>query len=253
MMNKNPLELQVVNNASSHNDKGLWNPKSFYWLGILFSFLPIAILFSLNYGRVGLIKKRNRSLVIAIISFILVVIIGGFIPDSLSKGLYFGLNAGAAVYLRREQQDLYNSHISNGGKKASLLVPVGICSILTGLVLWALIYSYNIPEDKLAYKQSDLYYTENISKEDAQRLGDYLNDNGFFGNRSLSVKIDQDKSGYIFSIPVDKAKLEDQEALNNLRKVSDLLSKEVFSGKQFEIHLTDNRFNNIKTISSETE
>lgn len=249
-MENNGIESFVKDNSIVRSQKGLWNPKAFYWIAVLFSFLPAAILFSLNYERLGFTKKRNWSLVIAFIAFAIMIIIGQFLPQSLGRGLFYGLNIGAAVYMRNQQRILYNDHINNRGQKASFIVPVAISTFVVGVVIWALIYTYNIPDNKIAFNQSDLYYTENISKEDAQRLGSYLNDNGFFNNKVISIKIDKDARGYIFSIPIDKSKVNDQQVLNNFSEISNLLSKEVFSGGKLEIHLTDDRFNNLKTVTS---
>ena len=40
-----------------HSNVKLWNPKGFIVIGILFSFLPAAILYSINYGRLGFRKE----------------------------------------------------------------------------------------------------------------------------------------------------------------------------------------------------
>jgi|GEM_PF-6619064 len=42
------------------SQKKLWNPDTFLILSPLFSFLPAAILYALNWGRLGYIKKIRR-------------------------------------------------------------------------------------------------------------------------------------------------------------------------------------------------
>ncbi|MGH4119506.1 hypothetical protein [Clostridium sp.] len=52
------MGLSNVKETNQGTGKKLWNPKGFLILSILFSFLPAGILYSLNYGRLGLSKKE---------------------------------------------------------------------------------------------------------------------------------------------------------------------------------------------------
>ena len=87
----------VINQeVSQTTGKKLWDPKGFIVLSVLFSFLPAAILYSLNYGRLGLYKKRNISLFISFITFAIMISMAFLINQSMLKVIFYGLNLGAA-------------------------------------------------------------------------------------------------------------------------------------------------------------
>lgn len=159
--------------------KKLWNPKGFLILSILFSFLPAAILYSLNYGRLGFSKKKNISLLISIIAFAIMISMALLINLNILKGIFYGLNIGAAVYMRQDQSKLFENHVLNGGRKASYLVPVLVSTVITAIFLVLMFYSINIPDQKLMFNGSELYFTENVQKSDAEKLGTYLTNKAF--------------------------------------------------------------------------
>ncbi|MFL0268051.1 hypothetical protein [Candidatus Clostridium radicumherbarum] len=231
--------------------KKLWNPKGFLILSILFSFLPAAILYSLNYGRLGFSKKKNISLLISIIAFAIMISMALLINLSILKGIFYGLNIGAAVYMRQDQSKLFENHVLNGGRKASYLVPVLVSTVITAIFLVLMFYSINIPDQKLMFNGSELYFTENVQKSDAEKLGTYLSEQGFFNeNRKVSVKIDKKSTTYEFSLIIDKSSLEDKNLEQSAKDMSTELSKNVFNNNKVNINLCDNVFKPLKTISN---
>lgn len=242
----------VINQeVSQTTGKKLWDPKGFIVLSVLFSFLPAAILYSLNYGRLGLYKKRNISLFISFIAFAIMISMAFLINQSMLKVIFYGLNLGAAAYMNQGQTKVYKNHILNGGRKASYLVPAVISTVIAAIFLFLLFYSINIPDQKLMFKGSELYYTENVQKDAAEKLGTYLSEQGFFDeSRKISVKIDKKSTTYEFSIIVDKSSIGNSDLEQSLKDMCEELSKEVFDNSKVDIVLCDNVFKPLKTISN---
>lgn len=224
--------------------------KGFLILGVLFSFLPAAILYSLNYGRLGLTRKRNISFAASFIAFVVVISMPLVNEQGITKSIIFGLNIGAVIFMKNNQSMIFQNHIINGGRKASYLVPVVMCTIISAGLLVLIFHSINIPDQKLMFKGSELYYTESVPREEAEKLGAYLSEQGFFSAETkVSVKIDKQSNDYKFSIIIDKSRLGDKEFELDVKDMIRELSENVFNGNKLDINLCDNVFKTLKTIS----
>ncbi len=230
--------------------KKLWNPKGFLILSVLFSFLPASVLYSLNYGRLGLSKKRNISLVVSFVIFIVMISMVFVINGSIMKSIFYGVNIGAAIFMNNNQAKIFENHLKNGGKKASYIVPTLASIVFAALILLSAIYSANIPEQKLLFKGNELYYTERIPKQDVEKLGIYLSEQGFFNeNRKASVKIDKLSNTYKLSLIIDKTRIEDRGLEQSAKDMINELCQNVFNDNKVEIVFCDNVFKPLKTIS----
>lgn len=235
----------------SYVKKGLWNPTSFIIISLLFSFLPAVIMYSINYGRLGQAKKRTFYLISGFILFILMVFVSMFFNASILKAVTYSINVALGMYMRNDQRNMYDNYINAGGKKASLVLPVILCIALTTLVIVSIVYSANIPDKKLTFQGDDLYYTDNITKEETNKLGLYLEDYGLIvkDNKTISLKIDKKQNAYILSIVINKNYLNDKSTLESVKDLCKDLSLDVFNNKKVEVDLCDNNFKNLKTIS----
>lgn len=241
---------QVNEEVRWTTEKKLWNPKGFIILSVLFSFLPAAILYSLNYGRLGFCKKRNISLLISFIAFIGMISLAIVINQSVLRSIFYALNIGAAAYMNKDQSKLFEEHVQHGGRKASYLIPAIVCTIFAAAVMFMIIYSSNIPDQKMMFKGSEIYYTQNVQKSDVEKLGAYLSEQGFLKEGSkVSVKIDKKSSTYEFSLIIDKSKLGDKNLEESVKELSKYLSEDVFNNSKVDIILCDDTFKPLKTIS----
>lgn len=243
----------VLNSGEDINQttgKRLWNPKGFLILSFLFSFLPAAILYSLNYGRLGLSRKRNISFAASFIAFVVMISMALVIEQGITKSIFIGLNIGAGIFMKNNQSMIFQNHIINGGRKASYLVPAVTCTIILAGLLVLIFYTINVPDQKLMFKGSELYYTETVPREEAEKLGAYLSEQGFFSAESkVSVKIDKQSNAYKFSLIIDKSRLRDKEFELAVKDMIQELSENVFDGNKLDINLCDNVFKTLKTIS----
>ena len=103
---------------------------------------------------------------------------------------------------------------------------------------------------KLTFKSGELYYSSNVTETEAQKLGDFLVEKKYFTDRKkVSVQLDREDDIY-------QVKLVVQDDYKNMKKIYPLayqvlagaISKDVFDGKQVQIHLTDNRLNTREVI-----
>lgn len=252
-MNSNDLISPQENGIIEYeySNKKLWNPNSFVGLSIVFSFLPAAILYSLNLGRLGLTKKRNILLISFISLFLILVSISMYADSKIMKPLFFAINIGIGAYLGRKQKETYENHIKLGGNKASYLIPMIICLVSLTFIAYLIISTKNIPESSLKINDDELYYTKNVQIEEVNKLGNYLTEGGMFvkDENKISVKIDKRNNTYIFSFPIEKEFLNDNQ--NNLlfKTIGEGISKDVFNNSPVEVHLCDNRLNTLKIIS----
>lgn len=235
--------------------KRLWNPKSFIAFSVFFSFLPAGIMCSLNYGRCGYQRKKWICLSSTIVGFIALIALTSMISSKVSS-IALPFNVAVGIYLRNIQLKLYEEHIQNGGEKASYLLPIVIGILLLALCIASIIYSSFVPQNSLSYNKNKIYYTDNITKSEAQKLGNCLNSDGFFTTSSESdVKIDKQNDRYIFTMVLGD-KYQNDTFLNSdeLKKMGEELSKEIsqkaFGNSKIQVNFCDNKFKVLKSINS---
>ena len=230
--------------------KKLWNPKSFIIFSVLFSFLPAGIMCSLNYGRCGNQRRKWTCLLSTILGFIALITLA-IILSIKTPIIFLPINIGVAIYFRNIQRKLYEEHIQNGGERASYFLPIIIGVLIFVFSAASFIYSAYIPEKSLDYGKNHVYYTDNITKSQAENLGDYLKSEIFFSSDSeIDIKIDKQKDIYVFSMIVDDNYLTDEEFINAMKASSKLLSLKVFENNKVRIDLCNDRFKVLKSIIS---
>ncbi len=243
--NSSPLKKSV-------KEKPLYNPKWFIIISMVFSFLPALILYSINYGRLGLGKKRGKALLNGIILFIVIIfmLLMNIIPFNLYIILYIGCNVGFGSYMNKTQAELYKMHIKAGGTGASFLFPIITSIVIIAMLIAAMIYSINIPFTKMTFHGDELYYTKNVNKLEVEKLGNYLYNNNFFKDDkvTISVKLDKSPAGYIFSFPANREALGDNKIIQYSKILCHDISTNVFNGKKVVINLCDEAFHNLKTV-----
>lgn len=99
--------------------------------------------------------------------------------------------------------------------------------------------------------ENELYYTSNVTKAEAEELGDYLEENGFFsdGDR-ISIQLDKEGTSYLFRIVIKKGLENDEETIEIMKLISAELSQNVFNNESVDIHLCDEYFETLRTVVS---
>ena len=110
-------------------------------------------------------------------------------------------------------------------------------------------YKHTDAEKTLMAKNTEIRYTNNVTKEEAQKLGDFLINYEFATNdKAKTVALDKENDTYIFKVVVDTeaTNLDAMEAFLTFMKTS--LSKDVFKDHTVKVHMCDPLFNTIKEI-----
>lgn len=234
------------------NKKTLWNPKSFLVISCLFSFLPAAIMYSINYKRLGYGQKWKKFLGLSIIGFVGTIVLFSLLPGNFGKYLGVGINAGIGGAMMKEQLPIFEEYIAKGGKKASLILPIILSTILMGLFLFPVFYAINIPESSKTFGDDEIYFTTSVTEKEINNLGDYLVNQEVFreDNSVMSLKLDKTTDNvYIISVIVDKESIDNPQTLSNFEEFGNYISQNVFNNSKVEIHLCDNRFKKLKVAN----
>jgi tetratricopeptide (TPR) repeat protein len=156
--------------------KNIWNPLHIALLSFFINFLPAGILLAINYGRLGFIQKKKKTILLVIISFLIYFFIDYHFA---SIKVFIAANAAFAVIYYKEQKKLYSEHIKNGGQKASIWLPLFLSllavmiyvGIIFGTVYYSTIKYNNNLEEALKYESNGQYenaitlYQELIEKD----------------------------------------------------------------------------------------
>lgn len=99
-------------------------------------------------------------------------------------------------------------------------------------------------------ENNELYYTENVTLEEAQALGDYLVEQAFFtsGGNGITVQLNKATDIYEFRMVVVEGAEKDQDTLDSMKLFANELSQDVFNGKSLNIHLCDNTLTTLKVV-----
>lgn len=104
--------------------------------------------------------------------------------------------------------------------------------------------------DKYTVKNSEIYYKDGMTADDAKKLGDFLAKNGYFDSTNKkSVQLLKDKDSIAVKFVVDKAKVNENKGSEFLFTIiGSAISSEVFPGKPLRIELADPYMKTFKSI-----
>lgn len=106
---------------------------------------------------------------------------------------------------------------------------------------------------KLQYQKTELYYTDLIEKEEAERLGDFLVSSQFVGENEKSVQLSKNEKNnhYQFRMVTTKEAAESESYEAIFKIYAKQISDSVFNKKPVDFHICDNTFNTLKEIPFE--
>jgi preprotein translocase subunit SecF len=97
---------------------------------------------------------------------------------------------------------------------------------------------------------NELYYTDSVTLEEAQVLGDYLVEADFFAKDSntRSVQLNKNGSTYEFRMVMKKGLDQDQDTIDLMKLFIVELSDNVFNGESVDAHLCDETFKTLRVV-----
>jgi hypothetical protein len=104
---------------------------------------------------------------------------------------------------------------------------------------------------KLEFNGGELYYTKNVNKEDAEKLGKYLVKSEFFNGRPKTVQLNILNDTFQFRMVVKEGNEKDQATIDLMKVFAGDISRDVFNGKIVELHMCDKYLKTIKIVQAE--
>jgi len=102
--------------------------------------------------------------------------------------------------------------------------------------------------DKIPFDESEVYYKAPVTKEEAQKLGNYLVKQSFFDKNPKSVQLLKEGDTYQFRM-VAKEGVDKDEAYAKIAETFAIhLSRDLYEGKLVEFHICDDQFKTLRTI-----
>lgn len=114
------------------NPKSPWSPTGIAVLTLFFSPFVGGILHGLNYGRLGQPLYRRFVLTRNLLAAILLIVFSN-LPSLSHPGLLITTTLLFSAYFYKTQEQAFQSHRSQGGGKASFLLPILLSVIVSSL------------------------------------------------------------------------------------------------------------------------
>ena len=116
------------------------------------------------------------------------------------------------------------------------------------LVVFLLIWQFGGSNygEKLEFNATDVYYTDLVSEEDAQKLGEYLVESEFADGRDKSVQLSKRDSVYLFRMVVMEGAEKDSANDFTFEALALTLSWNVFDNAPVELEACDNTFKTLR-------
>ena len=101
----------------------------------------------------------------------------------------------------------------------------------------------------MTFGAGEVYYTSNVTEDEARKLGDYLLKNRFFNHQDQrSIQLDRAGRTYLFRVVVQKGKDQDRTFDRIAETFAKILSREVFRGEPVDTHVCDERLRTLRVI-----
>ena len=103
---------------------------------------------------------------------------------------------------------------------------------------------------KLQYQKTEIYYTDKVDKNDAEKLGDFLIRSEFADGNEKSIQLskNEDSGNYEFRMVTTKEASESEMYESIFKMYAKQISDSVFNKKPVDFHICDNAFKTLKII-----
>lgn len=102
---------------------------------------------------------------------------------------------------------------------------------------------------KLDFKKGELYYTSNVTEDEAKKLGNYLTEIDYFNDQEkLSVQLDKANDTYQVRFVVKDGIENNEQIQQQFKQLAKIMSGKVFGGAKTEVHFTDQHLKTLKVL-----
>ena len=107
--------------------------------------------------------------------------------------------------------------------------------------------------EKLQYNKTEVYYTDNVEKTEAEKLGDFLISSGFAGENEKSVQLskNEETGNYQFRMVTTEEAANSESYQTIFKMFAKQISDSVFNKKPVDFHVCNNTFETLKVIPFE--
>jgi hypothetical protein len=161
-----------------------------------------AVLMAVNYRRLGQQGHAALILVLGLLVSTVAVLVAYYMPSAASTPLGIGLLLGTRIMALKLQGGAVAKHVSQGGKLGSKWVAAGVglgFMVILFLSIFVPVYA-STTRTKVMIGKDEVFYSNQATKEDAQKLGDALKAAEYFTGRGTSVFLNKDKDGTTLSL-----------------------------------------------------
>ena len=124
--------------------------------------------------------------------------------------------------------------------------------LLGVFALMLLLVSCNDYGEKVSEGKAEVYYKDGATKDDAQRLMDYLFDIGYFDkDQESSVQITKSGKSYIVKLVTKPEYIKKEELYPEYQNLRMSMSIKVFDNAPTELHLCDDQLKTKKKFTEE--
>ena len=176
------------------------------------------------------------------------------------------INNTSAENKKEEEKSSFFKFFFSFGRKRKLVVTFGIIILVmlpviifisqeNGTTAVEYTNTYPVENDptgygtRLEFNNAELFYTSNVTYQQAEKLGEYLIKANFFAGKTISSQFDKSSGVYVFKYVITPGYENDKEYLKIVSQMANQISENVFSGAPVEIYLTGSRFNALKVVN----
>lgn len=98
---------------------------------------------------------------------------------------------------------------------------------------------------------TEIFIKNDATEDEAKKLGNYIDSTWKEQTNEKSFQLSKDSGNYTVRMVVDEAKVKADTTLDvSFQAIQFLIADQVFKGSKVTLILTDNKFNDIKTVQS---
>jgi hypothetical protein len=101
---------------------------------------------------------------------------------------------------------------------------------------------------KLTFKNGELYYTSGVTKDEADKLGNFLVKSGFFDGEKKSVQLNKEDGTYQVRLVIKPGFENNAPYIEQCKQAAKEVSQNVFQGAPVVIHLCDDQLKTLKVV-----
>jgi hypothetical protein len=103
---------------------------------------------------------------------------------------------------------------------------------------------------ELKFNGGQLFYTSAVTKQEAEKLGNYLIKQDFFDGNSKTMQLNKSGDTYELRMVIKKGVDQDSDFIDGIKEFNNEISKNVFSSAPVETHLCDEKLKTIRVVVS---